>query len=149
VAVFAKLDFHPEAPMRSAESTHSPFLKTASGMPGAVRYAIVGMWLSVVIGQSFNVYQALVCEDGMDWHALLFTSFIISSAVIVYLQVATARVWARTAYLLLLVLSYSLMVLDDSGLTRLDVISFCLTVPIDVFVTVRLFAARSTAWFSR
>ena len=118
-------------------------------MPGAVRYAIVGMWLSVVIGQSFNVYQALVCEGGMDWHALLFSSFIVSSAVIVYLQVATARVWARTAYLLLLVLSYSLMALDDSGLTRLDVISFCLTAPIDVFVASRLFMSASTRWFSR
>jgi len=118
-------------------------------MPGSVHFAIVGMWLSVFIGQSLNVYQAFLCEDGLDWHALLFSSFIVAGAVIVYLQLVSARVWARTAYLLLLVLSYSLMALDDSGLTRMDVVSCYLTVPIDIFVTVRLFAARSTIWFSR
>ena len=134
--------------MNSAESTTPSPLTRGTGMPASVLQAIIGMGLSVCIGQVLNVYQAFHCEDGLDWHALLFSAFIVSGAVVVYLQLVSARVWARTAYLLLLVLSYSLMALDDSGWTRLDVISFCLTAPIDAFVVTRLFTARSAHWLS-
>ena len=115
-------------------------------MPLSVRHAIAGMWLSLLTGQAFNLYQALGCEAGIDWRALGFAGFILACTLLVSLQIVTGREWARIAYLLLLVLSYALLAMDESGLTALDQWGVCLTAPVDLFVLVRLFNAHSTHW---
>lgn len=115
--------------------------------PKVVLHAIVGMWTSVLIGQGLNVFQSVYESDHVDMGAIVFSCVILAAAVGVQRQILAAREWARMAYWLLLVLSYSLMALDDAGITGLDMISLATTVPINLFVLMGLYGARVSRWF--
>ena len=115
--------------------------------PRFVLHAIVGMWASVLIGQAFNIFQALCESEHADLAAVLFSCAILVAALGVQRQLSAAREWARMAYLLLLVLSYSLMALDDAGITQLDMVSLVLTVPINLYVLIRLYGVGASRWF--
>ncbi len=115
--------------------------------PKAVLHAIVGMWASVLIGQGVNVFQALYGPDGLDMGAVIFSCVMLVAALVVQWQMSTQREWTRMAYLLLLVLSYSLMALDDAGFTRLDMASLVLTIPINLYVLSALYGEHASLWF--
>lgn len=115
--------------------------------PRFVLHAIVGMWAGVLIGQAFNIFQAFYGSEHADTGAVLFSCAILAATIGVQRQLSAAREWARMAYLLLLVLSYSLMALDDAGITHLDMISLVLTVPINLYVLLSLYGVGASHWF--
>lgn len=115
--------------------------------PKVVLHALVGMWASVLIGQGLNIVQAFCDADRVDRGAVLFSCVILAAAVGVQRQISAAREWARMAYLLMLVLSYSLMALDEAGMTGLDMVSLLLTLPINLYVLMGLYGAPASHWF--
>ena len=116
-------------------------------MPGAVRQAVYGMWLSLLLGLCCNLFQLLTVEDSASLVDVLLTALFVLVSVAVYWQVARRRNWARIAFLLLTVVSYALSALDPMGMSQVDLIGLVLTAPIDIFVVLRLFGSSATRWF--
>jgi hypothetical protein len=105
------------------------------------------MWLSLLIGIGFSVFQALTIDSPAGPIELLLAIALIVFTMWVYRQVSNGKNWARLAYLALLVLSYALTALDPMGMSKVDLIAFVFTAPIDIYVVVMLFGAKASVWF--
>lgn len=116
-------------------------------IPAELHRAILGMWVSLLIGIGFSIYQAITVDSPTGPVELLLTIALIAFTMWVYRKVAEGKNWARLAYLTLLVLSYALTALDPMGMSKVDLIAFVITAPIDIYVVVMLFGARASAWF--
>lgn len=136
----------PELANNAPMTEHTSHSKRQT-LPAELKRAIVGMWLSLVIGIGFSVFQAVTVDSPTSTVELLLTISLIAFTMWVYRQVAEGKNWARLAYLALLVLSYALTALDPMGMSKVDLIAFVITAPIDIFVVVMLFGAKASAWF--
>jgi hypothetical protein len=119
----------------------------AAAMPRAVRQAVYGQFASLAAGLAVNAYQFLSVENSASWVDGLLTALFVLVSVLIYWQITQRRNWARMAYILLTVGSYGLGALDPMGMSKVDVVGLALTVPIDIFVLLRLFGASATHWF--
>ena len=117
-------------------------------MPRNVKFAIWGMWISLLISLAANFYQAMTVDDvRTSWVEIVASAAILGLTLFVYRQVARGVNWARLAFLAIVILSYVLSALDPAGMSQVDFIALVLTAPIDVFVVIQLFSRHSTEWF--
>ena len=117
-------------------------------MPRNVKFAIYGMWISLLVSLVANAYQAILVDEARTGLVeLLMSAFILGFTLFVYRQVARGVNWARLAFLALLILSYVLSAIDPAGMSQVDLVALVITAPIDIYVVIQLFGARASAWF--
>jgi hypothetical protein len=113
-------------------------------MPHQVRHAIYGLWASFAISCAFGLFQAFTNQSSSE---ILFALCFFAFTFFVNRKIAAGQNWARLLYLVLLVTTYVMAAMDTDGFSTLDFIALILSAPIDIFVILRLFGEKATAWF--
>ena len=113
-------------------------------MPFEVRRAIYAMWISLAVTTACTVWQIKGDPGEIE---LYVTLGILVLTVYMYSQISVGKMWARDSYLLVLVFVYSMLALDEDGLSTIDFANLLITGPLDICVIWRLYSTKATQWF--